>query len=78
MPKSKLIKQQEAVKRQAVRDKRSPSDQLNVLDNIFGKGLGATKERNKLNNIINKKMEVVNETGKEKKKKTRSKKSDKE
>ena len=77
MPKSKLIKQQEAMQRQALRDKKSASDQINVLDSIFGKGLGAIKERAKLNNIINKKSEPAKETenDKPKKKKTRSKKT---
>ena len=77
MPKSKLIKQQEAQQRQVVRNKRSTSDQINVLDGIFGKGLGAIKERTKLNNTLNKRTQPVEETedaDKPKKKKTRSKK----
>lgn len=41
-------KQAEAVARQAVSDSRSPEERLKTLDQSFGVGVGATKERAKL------------------------------
>ena len=51
--KRKLIKQQEAKIRQKVRNKRSPKEQLEVLNKKFGKNVGAKKERERLLNEIN-------------------------
>jgi|688.fasta_scaffold591283_2 hypothetical protein len=57
MPKSLLLKQQEAKERQSERNKRSPKDQISHLDSIFGKDLGAKKEREKLLALIKKQSE---------------------
>lgn len=46
------IRQDEALDRQTLRDKRTPQDQIRVLDTRLGSGLGAKKEREILNNII--------------------------
>lgn len=72
MPKSLLLKQQEAKERQDKRDKRSPADQLSHLDSVFGKNLGAKKERAKLLSRIDK----GDEPKEEKRKKTKKKKTD--
>lgn len=69
MPKNKELKKQEAEKRQQNRDKRSPQDQVAVLDSKFGKDLGAKKERAKLISLLNKKEEKQQE--KKEKKKTK-------
>ena len=45
---SKNDRQESAEARQEERDKRSPLQQLIVLDKRLGKGQGATKERAKL------------------------------
>lgn len=66
-------KQKEAKERQLERNKRSPKDQLAMLDSIFGKGLGAKKEREKINAILNKKIEKSSEP--EAKSETKEKKS---
>lgn len=71
MPKSLLIKQQEAKQRQLERNKISHKDQLSRLDSLFGKDLGAKKERNRLTALLNKKEEK-----KEEKKEKKEKKSD--
>ena len=57
MPKSLMEKQKEANERQIARNKRSPKDQLAKLDSMFGKGLGAKKEREKINLLLSKKIE---------------------
>jgi hypothetical protein len=57
-----MEKQKEAKERQLERNKRSPKDQLSRLDSIFGKGLGAKKEREKINVILNKKIEKNSES----------------
>jgi len=56
MGKSKDLKKQEAEDRQQKRDKRSPQDQISSLDSVFGKDVGAKKERARLLSIVNKKM----------------------
>jgi hypothetical protein len=43
-----------AVERQELRAKRSPEDQLKRLDALLGEGVGAVKERAKLQKLINK------------------------
>tara|TARA_Y100000034_G_scaffold87658_1_gene105118 strand:- start:181 stop:384 length:204 start_codon:yes stop_codon:yes gene_type:complete len=50
--KRKLIKQQEAIERQKIRNKRSPQKQLDILNKKLGKNIGAIKERNRLSNEI--------------------------
>jgi len=42
----------EAEQRKADRDTITPSQQLNHLDAVLGKGIGATRERARLNKII--------------------------
>lgn len=70
--KSKLEKQKEADERNKARAKRSHKDQLDHLDSIFGVGVGATRERTRLQNLINKPVQEKTE------KKKRSKKEKKE
>ena len=48
----RILKRQEAEKRQAERDKRTPQEQIDLLDKSFGKGVGAKKERAKLAKLI--------------------------
>lgn len=69
MGKSKLIKQQEANQRQEKRDKRSAKEQLAHLDSVFGKDIGAKKERNRLLELINKKEDKKEEDKPKKKRK---------
>jgi hypothetical protein len=59
---AKQKRQAEAKVRQEARAKRSPQDQLKVLDQLFGKGAGAAKERAKLLAMI--KTEVVAQVAK--------------
>ncbi len=47
--KPKLQRQEEAKVRQDVRGKRSVTQQIEALDKKLGKGVGAKKERSKLN-----------------------------
>lgn len=74
MPKSSELKRQEAEERQSKRNKRNPQDQIALLDSMFGKDIGAKKERTRLATIINKKEEKVE--AKEDKPKKRKKKKD--
>jgi hypothetical protein len=53
----KEIRQDEAKERQALRDKRTPQDQIAVLDAKLGVGVGAVKERARLQKEIDKKEE---------------------
>ena len=69
-----MLKQQEAKERQDLRNKKSPKDILNQLDSIFGKNLGAKKERQKLQNVISKETESKKEQ-KEQKENKKSKKA---
>lgn len=46
-------RQNQAAERQNQRAKRSPQQQLIVLDNRLGKNIGAQKERQKLQDLIN-------------------------
>jgi len=41
-----------ALENQEARAKRSPAEQLKVLDGMFGVGLGAAKERARLNKML--------------------------
>lgn len=50
--KSKQIKQEEAKARDTARAKRSPHEQLALLDRKYGKGVGSTKERARLTKQI--------------------------
>ena len=54
--KRKGTKREEALKRQELRDKRTPQEQLEVLDNKLGVGVGAIKERYRLIKIIEEKL----------------------
>jgi hypothetical protein len=50
--KSKLEKQKEAEERAQLRAKRSHKDQIAHLDSIFGKDIGAAKERSRLKALV--------------------------
>lgn len=52
MPKNKHQKKIEAEERAAHRAKMSHKDQIARLDSLFGKDLGAVKERTRLKNLI--------------------------
>jgi len=52
--KTKEIRQEEAEARQRARDGRSPATQLAHLDAKLGVGVGAKKERARLNALIEK------------------------
>lgn len=78
MGKSKLIKQQEANQRQEKRNKRSPKEQLAHLDSVFGKDIGAKKERNRLLELINKKEEKKQDKKEDKEEKPKKKKKKKD
>jgi hypothetical protein len=45
-------RRREAAERAELRVKRTPQDQLDRLDRIFGKDLGAKKERAKLHKLL--------------------------
>lgn len=62
MGKSKSLKQQEANERKEKRERRSPSDQIALLDAKFGKNVGAKKERERLLEVINKKVSKSEKT----------------
>ena len=53
--KPKHIKQKEAVERQKKHDALTPQQKLNKLNQKFGRGIGAHKERAKLKSQLNKK-----------------------
>lgn len=44
----RTVKQQDAIDREVARSLRSPEQQLDHLDEILGKGVGAVKERARL------------------------------
>jgi hypothetical protein len=75
---NKEYRREKAIERQELRNKRSHSDQLAVLDNMFGVGLGAKKERERLALLISNKSkpkkESDSEASEEKPKKKRKKK----
>lgn len=52
-PKQKERRRREAAERQFDRDTRSPKQQIKLLDKRLGKGVGAKKERKRLNAQIN-------------------------
>lgn len=54
MKKSKEQKRIEAKQRQTAYDNLSPAEKLRRLDEKFGKGVGAKKERAKLMRTLNK------------------------
>ena len=51
----KQDRQKEAVNRQICRDKLTNTQQIDKLDDLFGKGKGAKKERARLEKVIPKK-----------------------
>lgn len=51
-PHRRDIRNEDANERQEVRNSRTPQQQLAHLDTILGKGLGATKERARLQKQI--------------------------
>ena len=64
--KSKEVKQAEAAECQEARDKRSPQQQIAVLDARFGVGQGAKKERERLYDLIIKEAAIEPNTPLEK------------
>lgn len=73
MGKSLDLKRQEANERQQKRNKRSPQDQIAVLDKKFGKDTGASKERAKLIALTEKSVERSEKIKEEKPKKRKKK-----
>ncbi len=63
----KRQKQEEAIERQTDRESRTPEQQLKVIDNRFGEGVGAKRERHRLVELI------VNQSKKHKKKSKKKK-----
>ena len=63
----KRQKQEEAIERQTDRESRTPEQQLKVIDNRFGEGEGAKKERHRL-------VELIENQSKKHKKKSKKKK----
>ena len=53
MGKKKKQRQFEAAERAYQRTKRSPGEQLNKLDQKFGQGIGAVRERARLKILMN-------------------------
>jgi len=74
---NKEYRREKAIERQELRNKRSHSEQLAVLDKIFGVGLGAKKERERLAGLISNKSkpkkEIESDAPEEKPKKKRKK-----
>lgn len=52
MPSRKDDRRKRATERQEMRAKRTPQEQLRILDERFGEGKGATKERARLQAVI--------------------------
>lgn len=50
-------KAEEALERQKIRNNRKAVDQLKELDRRLGTGIGATKERSRLNKMLEKERE---------------------
>lgn len=50
--KTKTIKQQEAIARQAGRNEHGPAAQLKILDERLGRGVGAKAERARLHKML--------------------------
>ena len=63
MPSRKEDKCRRAKERQEVRDKRSPKEQLERLDDLLGEGKGAVKERTRLLKKIEGNEEPVQSLG---------------
>ena len=55
--KSKSIRKEEAIRRQKEYDKLTIEQKIAKLDNKYGKGIGAKKEREKLKKKLEKKNE---------------------
>lgn len=65
----KILRVTEAEKRRVAASNRTPEEQIQLLDNRLGVGVGATKERKKLNDLIQAKIgkvkSIVEDTSKE-------------
>jgi hypothetical protein len=69
MPKNEHQKRTEAEERASHRNKMSHKDQIARLDSLFGKDLGAAKERARLSGLLSAKLENSEERPKKSKKK---------
>lgn len=58
-PDNNELKRSEAKERQEVWSKLSPKEQLAALDARLGKGIGATKQRARLQNLIDRPKQVA-------------------
>lgn len=56
-PTRRTARREDAQERQTERNERTPQEQLAILDRRLGKGVGATKERAKLAELIEKQGE---------------------
>ncbi len=62
MSRDKSTKREEAEERQAEHDKLTPQQKIDKLDRKFGKGIGAKKERAKLQALIEDRNEHITKT----------------
>ena len=61
---TKTIRREDAVERRMVRKKRSHQEQISILDRKLGNGRGATRERAKLERLIEAERNPPRPTGK--------------
>jgi len=75
MPSRKEDRRGRAIERQEARAKRTPQEQLRLLDDRFGEGKGAAKERARLKAVIDA-AEQAKQAEKEKKEKEKKEKKE--